>query len=191
MRPTEIIKGKLWLGPHAASSVTSMEILRKAKITHIINCTKNLPFPKQQDLPTLKECLRVDVDDVISESDMMREKLCVVLPLIEKALVEEDGKVYVHCAMGMSRSSTVLIAYRIEYLSETLKEAYERTKALRSIIAPNPGFFKILIEREVRKCGKPSISLSKYEYINIHEVMKDWYWYVSSSHFVFTPLSVK
>ena len=46
---------------------------------------------------------RVNVDDLMSESDVMR-KLDKALPLIAKELEKSDGRVYVHCAMGMSRS---------------------------------------------------------------------------------------
>ena len=177
MRPTEILKDKLWLGPHPVSSVTSMEILRKAKITLIVNCSKNLSFPKPGDIPTLRTRVRVNVDDLMSEDVAMREKIVKILPFIAKEFERSEGRVYVHCAMGISRSSTVVIAYRMHYLHENLKEAYERTKRKRSIIAPNPGFFKVLVEREIQKYGgEPSISLKTYEYMNVHESMKNWYW---------------
>ena len=163
MRPTEILKGKLWLGPHPVSSVTSMQMLRDAKITFLVNCSKKLPFPDPKDLPTLRMRARVNVDDLMSESDVMREKLDKALPLIAKELEKSDGRVYVHCAMGMSRSSTLVIAYRMKYLHENLKEAYERTKEKRSIIAPNPGFFKVLVEREIKQYGgQASLPLKTY-----------------------------
>eukprot|EP01088_Endostelium_zonatum_P018965 TRINITY_DN6318_c0_g1_i1.p1 TRINITY_DN6318_c0_g1~~TRINITY_DN6318_c0_g1_i1.p1 ORF type:complete len:196 (-),score=30.18 TRINITY_DN6318_c0_g1_i1:82-669(-) len=58
---------------------------------------------------------------------------------IHKARVN-GGKVYVHCAAGISRSSTVTIAYFCAWFDITPEEALELLKIKRSYAQPNDGF---------------------------------------------------
>lgn len=50
------------------------------------------------------------------------------------------GKILVHCAMGISRSATCVIAYLIKYCHMDTLEAVKFLQQKRSIINPNPGF---------------------------------------------------
>ena len=52
------------------------------------------------------------------------------------ALVEEHGRVYVHCTAGMNRSPTIALAYLILREGWTVEEALERGTAARPIIRP-------------------------------------------------------
>ncbi|CAD5123333.1 unnamed protein product [Dimorphilus gyrociliatus] len=58
------------------------------------------------------------------------------------------GKTLVHCVAGVSRSSSICIAYLVKYNSMSLREAYFYVKEKRCIIRPNIGFFKQLIQYE-------------------------------------------
>ncbi len=53
---------------------------------------------------------------------------------------KKDGRVLVHCAMGISRSSSVVIGYLIKYQKMSFDEAYRFVKEKRSIVRPNDGF---------------------------------------------------
>jgi protein-tyrosine phosphatase len=56
-----------------------------------------------------------------------------------------DGKnVMVHCAAGISRSATLVIAYLMIENGWTMREAYNYVKNKRHIIEPNIGFMKQL-----------------------------------------------
>lgn len=56
-----------------------------------------------------------------------------------------DGKnVMVHCAAGISRSATLVIAYLMIENGWTMREAYNYVKRKRTIIEPNIGFMKQL-----------------------------------------------
>ena len=50
----------------------------------------------------------------------------------------------VHCAAGISRSSTILISYIMRKYGVNYEEAYKIVKAKRSCIQPNSGFEKQL-----------------------------------------------
>lgn len=52
------------------------------------------------------------------------------------------GRVLIHCQMGISRSSTIVIAYLMRTFKITALEAYLLVKKRRDIVTPNEGFFK-------------------------------------------------
>ena len=54
--------------------------------------------------------------------------------------IENSDKIYIHCLFGISRSSTIVIAYLMWKAHSSLQEAYNFVKKRRSIIQPNKGF---------------------------------------------------
>jgi protein-tyrosine phosphatase len=61
-----------------------------------------------------------------------------VYDFIEKN--RSSTNVLVHCAGGISRSSTLLIFYTMKKYKKTYAEAYNIVKKKRRIIQPNTGF---------------------------------------------------
>ena len=66
----------------------------------------------------------------------------------------------VHCMAGISRSTTLLIAYLIRYRGMKSDDALNLVRSRRSIVNPNPGFWsqlkqyeKILFQRRARGSG--------------------------------------
>jgi hypothetical protein len=59
-----------------------------------------------------------------------------------------NKRVLVHCVIGKSRSSSVVIAYLMKYNSMTLRDSFDHVKARRSIIQPNSGFMHQLLQLE-------------------------------------------
>lgn len=57
---------------------------------------------------------------------------------------KNGGKVLVHCSAGISRSSSIIIAYLIQTKQMSLKDAYLYVKERRSVIGPNIGFMRQL-----------------------------------------------
>ncbi|KAF1823143.1 phosphatases II [Dissoconium aciculare CBS 342.82] len=57
---------------------------------------------------------------------------------------EGDGGVFVHCAMGVSRSATIVCAYLMWEGKCSTKEALEQLREGRSCCRPNDGFMKQL-----------------------------------------------
>ncbi|KAG7507599.1 dual specificity phosphatase DUPD1-like [Solea senegalensis] len=64
---------------------------------------------------------------------------------IKNALSSPTGKVFVHCAMGLSRSSTLVLAYLMIHEHMTLVDAFKAVGANRNI-SPNNGFLEQLRE---------------------------------------------
>nr|XP_019938646.1 PREDICTED: dual specificity phosphatase DUPD1-like [Paralichthys olivaceus] len=64
---------------------------------------------------------------------------------IKNALSSPTGKVFVHCAMGLSRSSTLVLAYLVIHENMTLVDAIKAVSANRNI-SPNNGFLEQLRE---------------------------------------------
>ena len=60
--------------------------------------------------------------------------------------LENDGTVLIHCAMGISRSVTMTMAYLIEYEGMSLAEAFGTIRENRTQAHPHPKLLVSLIE---------------------------------------------
>ncbi|CAF0946036.1 unnamed protein product [Adineta steineri] len=69
---------------------------------------------------------------------------------------EKKEKVLVHCQMGISRSSSIVLAYLMKYHHDTLMKTYDFLLDRCPISCPNPGFLMQLIryEKELRNSGE-------------------------------------
>jgi len=78
---------------------------------------------------------------------------------IHNALEKENGKVLVHCHWGISRSTTIVLAYLIKHHNMSPFEAKVFVKQRRSIIYPNEGFIR-QIEAYAKKYNRVKIDKS-------------------------------
>jgi len=79
---------------------------------------------------------------------------------------EGSGPILVHCAAGVSRSATVVLAALMQLERMTLKQAFLMVKARRSIVYPNKGFLATLLTLEKDLFGTNSIPPAALE---LHE----------------------
>lgn len=94
--------------------------------------------------PERFEYLRIRVAD--DNEDNLIAVWDEVLPWIHAAL-EAKGVVFVHCAAGVSRSVSTVIAYLLRYRAEqfpTVDAALKHVKRIRTFAAPNTGFLEQL-----------------------------------------------
>ena len=59
------------------------------------------------------------------------------------------GRTLIACAAGVSRSTTLVIAYLLKREALSLPLAYTMVKSVRPIVQPNFGFIRQLVEFEV------------------------------------------
>ncbi|KAK4622250.1 Dual specificity protein phosphatase 1B [Fulvia fulva] len=130
--------GKLYIGGVAAF-YKEPDPLEQAGITHILSV---LDF-SINDAPQLKrcKCLNIQVDDDPDE-DLLKH-FPKTNAFLDDAL-REGGGVFVHCAMGVSRSATVICAYLIWKFGLSPMEALEKVREKRKRANPNPGFMRQL-----------------------------------------------
>ncbi|KAL4640010.1 dual specificity protein phosphatase 13 [Arapaima gigas] len=67
---------------------------------------------------------------------------------IHKALDTPGAKIFVHCAVGVSRSASLVLAYLMIYHHFSLIDAIKRVKENRWIF-PNRGFLKQLLKLDI------------------------------------------
>lgn len=80
--------------------------------------------------------------------------------------IESGGRVLVHCAAGISRSCTLILAYLLRCRNFDLRTAFNLVKKSRRVVRPNNGFFEKLIQYERSVFGDdraPSVKMVKQE----------------------------
>ena len=128
-----IIDGYLYLGSDLVAK--DSEQFRKNGITHVINCAADYSEDYHKDKGViyksyhLKDHVGEDIQCVFYDA----------VAFMMKAR-EEGGKVYVHCVQGISRSSTICIAYMIFTEGIDFNEGYKRVKERRQCANPNLTF---------------------------------------------------
>ena len=143
--PSMVLDGVLYLG--RGDQATNAHTLAHLRITHILNITKEHPCA----FPDRIQYLTVEVDDE-NTANLLRE-FSSIIQFMTEAMVE-DGRVLVHCNLGVSRSATVVIAYLMCTRKWTLKDTYNFVKERRPIMHPNRGFVHQLSRFEEMLFGK-------------------------------------
>eukprot|EP01103_Thecamoeba_quadrilineata_P008632 TRINITY_DN1836_c0_g1_i1.p1 TRINITY_DN1836_c0_g1~~TRINITY_DN1836_c0_g1_i1.p1 ORF type:complete len:401 (+),score=63.24 TRINITY_DN1836_c0_g1_i1:69-1271(+) len=138
-RPT-MISEKLYLG--SWMSTRNKHFLKSEGITHIFCVADRLKFFHEGEF----EFRRITIDDC--ESEDIKQHFLDSIKYMNEIVGEPTkvNKVLVHCAMGISRSATIVIAYLMSTKKYTFEEAYEFVREKRPIICPNSGFREQLVE---------------------------------------------
>ena len=88
-------------------------------VTHIINVTSDLPNVFESDKSL--SYLRIAVDDTFSQR--ISDHFEAAIKFIEQARIA-NGVVFVHCAAGISRSTTIVMAYLIKMQKKSVDESF-------------------------------------------------------------------
>ncbi|XP_076799933.1 dual specificity protein phosphatase 14-like [Clavelina lepadiformis] len=137
----------------SGTAVTNKEAVLSRNISLIINATLDLP---NRSWNTRIDVVRIPVNDVPHAH---------LEPYFDKVadLINDRAKLgqkcLVHCVAGVSRSASLCIAYLIKYCRMSLREAHNHVRSRRSIIRPNVGFWRQLIEFEKKTRGAKSVSM--------------------------------
>jgi len=144
----------IWLGSEDAAYV-SLDQLKDHKIFHILVIGTELMQKYRNDLHYLQ--IRVHEDGL---------NICDLLTHFQtcnnfiKEVKQKQECVLIHCAMGYSRSPTVVAAWLMESETLTVNEAIEKIQTKRHVY-PNPDFRRQLEEfEEVLHSSKSDSSTS-------------------------------
>ena len=122
----------------------SLELLKKMKITHILNITLDIENLFEKENIKYK---RIFIDD--SPRQNIIEYFNEAFDFIDNALLftnlTANNNVLVHCNAGVSRSASFVIGYLLKKrLFDSYKTSYDHVKQCRSKICPNKGFVEQL-----------------------------------------------
>jgi predicted protein tyrosine phosphatase len=129
--PMHEIEEGLFLG--SLDAAKNKELLKSCGITHLVSILDSFSYmPVFEDL----SYYRIELPDS-SNADILAH-VPNALNFISQAL--KQGRVLVHCAAGVSRSASMVIAYIMVKYSYTFDVAKSFVKNKRGCIWPNPGF---------------------------------------------------
>lgn len=142
------IADHIYLGSDAVAK--NREILRKNGITHVLNCVGFVcPEYFKHDL-VYKTLWLQD-----SPSEDITSILYDVFDYFEEVR-EQGGRVLVHCCQGVSRSTSLVIAYLMWREGQSFEDAFQYVKAARGVTNPNTGFAFQLLQCQKRVHAVPA-----------------------------------
>lgn len=127
------------------TSAASLEGLCSSGVTHILNCTTIANVHEGE--PGAPIYRRLDLLDSVADLPRMQSALAVGVEFIREARAA-GGVVLVHCHRGISRSSTLAIAYLVQANQQPAEVVFEQMRKIRPIIDPNLGYMMSLKEWE-------------------------------------------
>ncbi|XP_028831219.1 dual specificity protein phosphatase 14 [Denticeps clupeoides] len=139
----------LFLG--GAESALNHRLLVRHGVTLIINATLLHSCPAYPGV----ECVRVPVSDL--PHSRLDEHFDKVATRIHN---NRTGSTLVHCAMGMSRSPALVMAYLMRHRGATLRQAHHRVQESRPCVRLNAGFWEQLLRYERRLYGCNTVRLA-------------------------------
>ncbi len=108
--------------------------LQKHKIDVIVNAAKELPNFHSG----MFQYARTDWEDTLDQ--FMMDELDQIADFIISSMQQRKKKVLVHCAAGISRSSTIIIAVLMKMNGWSYDRAFSFLKSLHQRANPNFGF---------------------------------------------------
>ncbi|RLN30995.1 protein-tyrosine-phosphatase MKP1 [Panicum miliaceum] len=136
------VAAHVYLGGDAVAK--NRDILRKNGITHVLNCVGFVcPEYFKSDLVYrtlwLQDSPTEDITSILYD----------VFDYFEDVR-EQGGRVFVHCCQGVSRSTSLVIAYLMWREGQSFDDAFQFVKAARGIANPNMGFACQLLQCQKR-----------------------------------------
>ncbi|CAD8087523.1 unnamed protein product [Paramecium sonneborni] len=137
-------QGKLFLG--------NLDCLHNQQILEInnINCILSICTEEKIMVGPKYKQIYLDIhDNMNSQISNVFERSFI---FIENSLKFQQN-ILVHCAAGISRSATLVLAYLMKSFQYTLEQALRYLKQKRPYVRPNPGFLLQLLDYEIMLHG--------------------------------------
>ncbi|XP_067085043.1 serine/threonine/tyrosine-interacting-like protein 1 [Osmerus mordax] len=144
--PVEILQGQLYMGDF--KQAINPHILKDLKINALVNVSEDnsLLFEKGNHT-VLHICVSDSVEDNLYSSF---ERICVFIG----TRINTGYAVLIFSSHGISRCSTVVMAFLMHHLKYTLKEAWQHVLRCRTNMRPNRGFVEQLSDWELKTLGR-------------------------------------
>ncbi|CAI0443041.1 unnamed protein product [Linum tenue] len=136
------VAAHVYLGGDAVAK--DKEILKQNGITHVLNCV-GFVCPEYFKADFAYRTLWLQD----SPSEDITSILYDVFDYFEDVR-EHGGRVFVHCCQGVSRSTSLVIAYLMWREGQSFDDAFQYVKAARGIADPNMGFACQLLQCQKR-----------------------------------------
>ncbi|XP_031164409.1 dual specificity protein phosphatase 18 [Sander lucioperca] len=134
-----------------ADAPLNAALMSQKHITLIVNATLSHASPAYPGV----ECVRVPVSDL--PSARLGDHFDRVA---ERIHGNRAGGTLVHCAVGMSRSPALVMAYLMRYRGVTLGQAHRWVQDSRPFVRLNAGFWEQLLQYERRLYGKNTVRVA-------------------------------
>ncbi|XP_031415404.1 dual specificity protein phosphatase 14 [Clupea harengus] len=134
-----------------ADAALNQALVNRKGITLIINVTLSHSCPIYPGV----ECVRVPV------SDLPHARLGDHFDRVAARIHgNRCGGTLVHCAVGLSRSPALVMAYLMKHKGRTLRQAHGQVQESRPAIRLNAGFWEQLLDYERRLYGKNTVKVA-------------------------------
>ncbi|XP_024153446.1 dual specificity protein phosphatase 13 [Oryzias melastigma] len=133
----------LFLGNVAAAQ--NKKKLHNLSITHVLNAAHSKQGSIGDESFYGNTCVYFGIPAEDSEHYDLSQYFKVAADFIQKGLQSKEGRVLVHCIMGVSRSATLVLAYLMLKERLTLRDALRHVVQKRAIY-PNRNFLSLLLK---------------------------------------------
>ncbi|CAJ1067536.1 dual specificity protein phosphatase family protein [Xyrichtys novacula] len=143
LSPVDEVWTNLYIGNVAVAQ--NRKTLHKLGITHVLNAAHSKQGSIGDQSFYGDTCIYFGIPAEDSDHFDLRQYIKPAADFIHKALKSKDGKVLVHCIMGVSRSATLVLAYLMLRQHLPLRDALRRVVKKRAIY-PNRNFLSLLLK---------------------------------------------
>jgi protein-tyrosine phosphatase len=143
---SEIIKKKLYLGD--MFDANNETFIKNKNISCIVCVAEKLKINNK------------DSNVKVYKYELSDDDYCNISLYFDEItnIINKENIVLVNCVAGISRSSTIVIAYIMKYYKLDLKNTFIGVRNERNIICPNKNFMKCLLDYELSLFGKNSLT---------------------------------
>ena len=139
------VTSRIWLG--SRYDAIDDDWLREEGITHVLNCAYEIPGFNPS---TVRECMVLNADDH-PDYPILERHFEATQYFLDRALMESDSQILVHCMAGINRSATLALAYASYHSDRAIRfyrfaDCFERVMEERPFILSNEGFYQQLLE---------------------------------------------
>ena len=142
------ITDHIFLGGYTAAE-------QKPLLQEVLKVSAILTVAQDMDMNFPEDFEYKVVEILDSEELELKQHFLECIGFIDRVVNKEGKRVLVHCAAGVSRSASVVIAYMMHHHRIPLMEAFKMVRDKRPCINPNSGFQRQLVEFEadLKKAG--------------------------------------